>query len=107
MKRAVVRVPWEHGLHLRPAARLVRLAARFRSRVILRLGRATADVTSILSIVGLCALMGSPLEVEATGDDEDRVIAEIVQAFSDPADEKAVQDPATPDESESNGPAGP
>lgn len=83
MKRVHVRVPWEHGLHFRPAARLVRLARQFHSTIQLRLGRATADVTSILSVVSLCAMMGMPLEIEASGDDEDRAVAALEQVFSD------------------------
>ncbi|MBE2212499.1 MAG: HPr family phosphocarrier protein [Opitutaceae bacterium] len=84
MRRTTVRVPWAHGLHFRPAARLVRLARRFRSTITLRLGQATADLTSILSIVGLCAMMGAPLDVEARGEDEDLAIREITQAFAEP-----------------------
>jgi phosphocarrier protein len=60
------------GLHARAAAKLVRLASAFRSRVSLArpdLNRA-ADAKSILSVLALAASRGAELVVTAEGEDE-------------------------------------
>ncbi len=60
------------GLHARAAARLVRTASAFRSRV--RLERAdrsaSADAQSILSVLMLAASRGTELRAIAEGEDE-------------------------------------
>ena len=81
MKCVVVRVPWEHGLHLRPAASLALLAKQFRSEIVLRLGQHTANLRSMLGVISLCAMMGAVLEVEVIGEDEDHAVAAIERAF--------------------------
>ena len=82
MKRSRVVVPWAEGLHLRPAARLVRVAKRFHSSIVLTLGGRIADLRSILSVIALCATMGAALELEATGEDEQNAIEAVEQVFS-------------------------
>src|SRR6478735_7145796 len=74
MKRSRVLVPWRAGLHLRPAARLVRVAQRFKSSISLKFSGRIADLHSVLSVVALCASMGVALELEAVGDDEQSAI---------------------------------
>ncbi|HEY8995464.1 MAG TPA: HPr family phosphocarrier protein, partial [Lacunisphaera sp.] len=70
MKHAKVTVPWSEGLHLRRAAQLVRIAQRCRSRLRLKCGDQIADLRSIVSVLALCATMGTTLDLEAAGDDE-------------------------------------
>lgn len=84
MKRSRVVVPWPQGLHLRPAAKLVHIGRRFRSRLSLRLGDRVADLRSVLSIVALCASLGTTLEIEAVGVDEQIAAAAVEEAFSTP-----------------------
>ena len=92
MKRSQVVVPWRAGLHLRPAARLVRLAHTFRSSIWLKCGHQAANLRSVLSVVALCAVGGTSLEVEATGDDEQEAVAAVERAFGlDLPDETAVK----------------
>jgi phosphotransferase system HPr (HPr) family protein len=66
-------VEHEHGLHLRPAAEFVRLAARFRSRVavvnVTRGGGRTADARSLLQVTALGVNAGHVVRLTATGDD--------------------------------------
>jgi phosphocarrier protein HPr len=81
MKTAKVEIRWKEGLHLRPAARLVRVAQCFNSTLLLRLGHRTANLRSILHIVGLCAMLGATLDVEGSGDDEDAAVTAIERAF--------------------------
>lgn len=65
---------------MRAAAQLVKLARRFRSRILLRLGSQVADARSIMSIMILCANLSSPINIEITGDDE-REATQAVQAY--------------------------
>lgn len=60
------------GLHARAAAQLVRLAAKFKSRIKLtRLDNAvTADAKSILSVLTLAAARGTELKLNVEGEDE-------------------------------------
>jgi phosphocarrier protein HPr len=82
MKRSQVVVSWREGLHLRPAARLVHLSKRFRSTIFLKCSGKVADVRSILSILSLCATMGTVIDIEARGDDERDATKAVEQVFS-------------------------
>ena len=87
MKKANVTIPWPQGLHLLPAARLVRLTRSFRSKIHLSLGSRVADASSVLSILILCASLNAVLEIEATGDDEHEAVR-AVEAYFDSSDRK-------------------
>lgn len=95
MKTCRVRVPWREGLHLRPATHLVRVAKTFRSRIQLRLGDRVADLRSILKVVSLCAIMGSSIEIEAIGDDEDAAIVALEQAFTEGTNDGVLPPPGS------------
>ena len=82
MKHTSVVVAWHEGLHFRPASRLVEVAKGFRSTIWLRCNGKVADLRSILSVVALCASMGTAIRVEAAGDDEQDAAAAIERVFS-------------------------
>jgi phosphotransferase system HPr (HPr) family protein len=82
MKSARVFVPWKAGLHLRPAAQLVRLAQSFRSTIFLKCGDKLADARSIMSILLLTASLGAVVDVEVSGEDEANAATAIAQIFS-------------------------
>jgi phosphotransferase system HPr (HPr) family protein len=69
-------------LHLRPAVKLVQVAKRFQSTIHLRCGEKIADLRSFLSIMALCATMGTGLDVEAVGEDEQDAARAVAQFFS-------------------------
>ncbi|MFA6135571.1 MAG: HPr family phosphocarrier protein [Phycisphaerae bacterium] len=83
MKHAEVVVIWHDGLHLRPAARLVQVARKFRSSVYLKCNGKIADLRSILSVIALCATLDTAVEIEAIGDDEQAATQAIEQVFMD------------------------
>jgi len=93
MKRSRVVVLWKSGLHLRPAAMLVQAAKDFHSIIYLKCGGKIADLRSILSVMALCATMGTGLDVEATGDDEQDAIQAIERVFSSHADTETTRNP--------------
>jgi phosphotransferase system HPr (HPr) family protein len=82
MKRSKVVVLWQGGLHLRPAVKLVQVAKQFQSTIHLKCGSKIADLRSILSVIALCATMGTGLEIEVSGDDEQDAAQAIEQVFS-------------------------
>ena len=85
MQRSKVVVPWPNGLHLRVATKLVRVAQRFRSTISLAHGGTIADVGSVLSVIALCATMGTTLDLQAAGDDEQDAVEAIEHVFSQDA----------------------
>lgn len=72
------------GLHARAAAQLVKLAGRFRSRVIIARteGDVFADAKSILSVLTLAASIGTPLILRVDGDDSDEAFEAICSLFA-------------------------
>jgi phosphotransferase system HPr (HPr) family protein len=90
MKTLRVKVRFPHGLHARPAARLVHLFRAFRSSVFLRVGNRVANAGSLMSILLLSATFDSQLEVQASGEDEDAAI-QAAEVFFQSGEEIAVQ----------------
>jgi len=80
----IFRVEARLGLHARAAARLVRVASRFRSTLRLERcdGGATADAKSILSVLMLAASCGTELRIVAEGVDEEQAIREMAELFA-------------------------
>jgi phosphocarrier protein FPr len=71
-------VEHEHGLHLRPAADFVRLAARYRSQVsvanLTRGGDRRASARSLLEITALGIDRGHLVRLTATGEDAEQAV---------------------------------
>ena len=79
-EKVVVEDP--HGLHLRAAVGLILAARKFKSRITLRKGLATASAQSVLGILNLEASRGTELEVVSEGEDAGEAMAEIRRYFS-------------------------
>ena len=73
---------WKSGLHVRPASKLVQLARTFRSTIMLENKGQMANAGSILSILVLCASVGTTLKIAVDGDDEEQAIKAVQQVFS-------------------------
>ena len=73
------------GLHARAAAKLVRVASAFDSRMELRRvdSGASADAKSILSLLMLAAAQGTELHASAEGTDEEAAMLALDQLFND------------------------
>ena len=65
------------GLHARAAARLVHLANRFNSKVLLSKDGISVDGKSILGILTLSATQGSSMKLTVDGLDEQEAAREI------------------------------
>ena len=72
------------GLHARAAAKLVRCAAKFKSRILLydRENNATANAKSILSVLALAAPFRSKLTITADGVDEQWALRAVTDLFA-------------------------
>ena len=89
MKTTLVTVHFTHGLHARPAAKLVALLRRFRARISLRLGDRIANAGSLTAVLLLAATCNTQLEVQASGDDENAAI-QAAEVFFQAGDENAL-----------------
>ena len=70
------------GLHARPAMQFVDVANQFSSRVTVYKGGeepAEADGKSIMQMIILAATEGTPLRIDAEGEDAERAVAKLVE----------------------------
>ena len=74
------------GLHARPAMQFVDVANQFRSAVMVKKGGeepAEADGKSVMQMIILAATEGTPLRIEAEGDDAQAAVDKLAQLFED------------------------
>lgn len=69
------------GLHARPAAQLVRMAAGFTARIELERDGMAVNAKSIMGVMMLAAEQGAVLQLRAEGEDADAAVAAIAQLF--------------------------
>ena len=81
MKSLEVKIPWVHGLHARPASRLVRIARSFSSSIHITCNKKVANAQSIISLLLLSAALGATIQIDATGPDEDGAIEAVAEVF--------------------------
>lgn len=71
----------EHGIHGRPAAKIVEKCQQFNSKIKICYGCSEADGCSILQLLLLAARKGEQIEVIADGSDEENAIEELSELF--------------------------
>lgn len=72
------------GLHARPAMMFVDLANQFKSDIKVSKGGpepAEADGKSVMQMIILAATQGTPLKIEATGEDAEAAVAKLAELF--------------------------
>lgn len=75
-------MPSAVALHARPAANFVKTAMRFRSRVTVGVNGKSADAKSILAVLALGATGGTPLRLNAEGDDAELALDALATCVS-------------------------
>jgi phosphotransferase system HPr (HPr) family protein len=65
------------GLHTRPAARFVKTASRFSSRILIRGNGTEADAKSLIALLGLAIRPSSEITISADGPDADDALAAL------------------------------
>jgi phosphoenolpyruvate-protein phosphotransferase (PTS system enzyme I) len=90
-----VRVTGRLGLHARAAARLVRVANQFQSKLTLQRvdGEVQADAKSILSLLMLAASRGTELRIVSSGADEQQALEALASLFARDFDEERIETP--------------
>ena len=83
------RIKNAQGLHARPASMFVKIANKYEAEVSVKKGSEIVNGKSIMGLMTLAAERGSTLEIEASGPDAEKAVAEL-EAFlsSDIDDEK-------------------
>ena len=79
-----VTVSNENGLHARPAMSFVDLANQFQSEIrVIKPGdeAVTADGKSVMQMIILAATEGTPMRIEADGDDADAAVKALAELF--------------------------
>ncbi|MEZ3444471.1 MAG: HPr family phosphocarrier protein [Lachnospiraceae bacterium] len=71
------------GLHLRPAGILCKEAMRFQSRITFTFRGNTANVKSVLSVLGACIKCGDEIEVFCEGSDENEALETMIGIIAD------------------------
>lgn len=72
----------EEGIHGRPAARLVKAAKQFSSRIELIKGEREVNAKSVLKVTGF-ARKGEQVTVRAEGDDADDAAEEVARLIAE------------------------
>ena len=67
------------GLHARPAAKVVKVASRFESRIVLRSGDRSVDVKSLIAVLGLTIRPASEITLSADGPDAAEALAALLE----------------------------
>ena len=77
MAELSVQIVNRNGLHARPAAEIVKAAAKFKSDITLRRDDLEVNGKSIMGVMMLAAEYGATLELRANGPDEDEAVSAL------------------------------
>ncbi|MCI9378017.1 MAG: HPr family phosphocarrier protein [Eubacterium sp.] len=71
----------EVGIHARPAGILVKEAKKYQSKVVIVKDGKSAEAKKLMALMGLGVKCGDPIEVQITGEDEDKACEELKEFF--------------------------
>ena len=71
------------GLHARASAKLTKLASTFRSDLFIRKGDRRVNAKSIMGVMMLAAGIGSEVDIDACGDDEQAAVDALTALVDD------------------------
>ncbi len=74
---ATVQIRNKYGLHARPAAEFVKLAAQFSADVRVRREELEVNGKSIMGVMMLAAECGSELEIRVAGEDAEEALSQL------------------------------
>ncbi len=69
------------GLHVRPAAQIVKITSSFRSEITIIKDGAQVNGKSIMGVMALASPMGSHLIIRADGEDEEKALDALDALF--------------------------
>jgi len=82
MPQRSVRIVNEAGIHARPAAEIVKTAAKFRAEVTITKDGLDVNAKSIMGVMMLAAECGSTIMLSAEGDDADAALDAIAAVIA-------------------------
>ena len=82
MVERTVQILNKNGLHARPAAEVVKIAAKFSSEITLSRDDLEVNGKSIMGVMMLAAEFGSTLTLRANGPDEDQAVSAIADVIA-------------------------
>jgi len=82
MSERTVEVTNEAGIHARPAAEIVKVAARFRSEIIIGRDDLEVNAKSIMGVLMLSAECGAMVHIRAEGEDSDGAVAALAELIA-------------------------
>ncbi|WP_279026288.1 PTS phosphocarrier protein NPr [Gibbsiella quercinecans] len=86
--RQTVEIKNKLGMHARPAMKLFELVQSFDAEVILRNDSGTeAEASSVIALLMLDSAQGRQIEVEASGPEEKKALAAVIELFNAGFDE--------------------
>jgi phosphocarrier protein len=77
-----VKIANRNGIHARPAAEIVKVAAKFKSEVVLVRDDLEVNGKSIMGVMMLAAEFGSTLDIRAAGEDADAAVEAIATCIA-------------------------
>jgi phosphocarrier protein HPr len=83
MMKSTARISNKLGLHARASAKLSKLAGSFRSDVWLSRNGRRVNAKSIMGVMMLAAGLGSEIEIETEGEDEDTAMTAVRALIDD------------------------
>ena len=83
MIKATIRISNKLGLHARASAKLSKLAGSFRSEIFLSRQGRRVNAKSIMGVMMLAAGIGSDVEIETDGDDEQAAMSALIALIAD------------------------
>jgi phosphocarrier protein HPr len=81
--KATTRINNKLGLHARASAKLSKLAGSFRSEVFMSRNGRRVNAKSIMGVMMLAAGIGSDVEIETDGEDEQAAMAALLALIDD------------------------
>ena len=83
MQKRAITVTNKLGLHARASAKLTQVSAKYRSAVWIARGGRRVNAKSIMGVMMLAAGLGSTVEIETDGPDEDAAMEAVAALFAD------------------------
>lgn len=83
MVERTVQILNKNGLHARPAAEIVKLAAKYKSEITISRDGTEVNGKSIMGVMMLAAARGTTVNVEIEGEDEEQAMATITALIND------------------------
>ena len=81
--KATLRISNKLGLHARASAKLTKLAGSFRSEVFMSRNGRRVNAKSIMGVMMLAAGLGTEVEVETDGEDEQAAMSALTALVDD------------------------